>query len=82
MIISSIFLNMFGSSLGGRYKSFHSRYLKGLVNLSGNSQKKIIYLKKEDISMVTDFLKSRLTESEYNLYSFRNGYIFYSRCFN
>jgi len=70
MIISSIFLNMFGSSLGGRYKSFHGRYLKGLVNLSGNSQKKIIYLKKEDIPMVTDFLKSRLTESEYNLYSF------------
>jgi len=68
MIITGLYLNMFGTKFGGRYKSFKNRYLTGLANLSGNSQKKIVYVKPDDFNEVKNFLSKKLKNEELNLY--------------
>ena len=69
MIISGIFTDLINTKFGGRHGYFKQRYYQGLVNLGGNTQKKIVYVKPEDLEKVTEILTNKLTKDEFERYS-------------
>lgn len=69
MIISGVFTELFKTKFGGRHGYFKQRYFQGLVNLGGNTQKKVVYVKPEDMDKLVEVLTNNLTEEEYKRYT-------------
>jgi len=69
MIVSGIFTDLFNTKFGGRHNHFKQRYYQGLVYLGGNTQRKIIYVKPEDMEKVVEILSIKLTEEEFSRYT-------------
>jgi hypothetical protein len=71
MIVTCYYSNLNGTIFGGRPKSFSGRYLNGILKLSNNSQKKIIYTSKNDFNELKNFLTQKIDEEKMSLYDIK-----------
>lgn len=71
MIVTCYYINENNNFLGGRPKSYSFRYLNGILKLSENNQKKVIYTSQNNFEVLKNFLYERLDENKLSLYEIK-----------